>query len=314
MRLSQPHAQTHAQTHALRTHVSRALALAVLFALAAPAALAKENGYVEEEQIGFDWQFGPAVAQLGDGLAEIEIPEGYMALGRSETQRLMEYLENPVNGTEVGTIAPADDDASWFIVFEWDEIGYVPDDDHEAIDAEALLASIREGTEAANEERAKRGWGTMEIVGWQEEPHYDDETQNLTWAVLGRSGGHDNVNRIMKLLGRRGVMTATLVSDTRILPVASVETDQLLAHFRFKPGNTYAEYIPGTDKLAEIGLAALIVGGGAAALMQTGLLARFWKVILAGLAAVGGGIAKLFGGGKSEQYPSQSGEHPGSIG
>lgn len=289
-------------SNTLRRHVTRALALAVLTALAAPTALAKENGYIEEEPVGFDWQFGPAVAQLGDGLAEIEIPEGYMALGRTETQRLMEYLENPVNGTEVGTIAPAEDDANWFVVFEWDEIGYVSDDDHEAIDAEALLTSIREGTEAANEERAKRGWATMTIVGWQEEPHYDEQTQNLTWAVLGRSGEYDNVNRIMKLLGRRGVMTATLVSDTHILPVASVETDQLLANFRFKQGHTYAEYIPGTDKLAEIGLAALIVGGAGAALVQTGLLARFWKVILAGIAAVGGGLAKLFGGRKSEEY------------
>jgi len=289
----------------LRARAALALGLAAAVFVIAPAAFSKDNGYVEEqqEQVGFDWQFGPAVAQLGDGLAEIEIPDGYMALGREETQRLMEYLENPVNGTEVGTIAPAEDDANWFVVFEWDTIGYVADDDHEDIDAAALLASIREGTEAANEERAKRGWGTMEIVGWQEEPHYDEETQNLTWAVLGRSGGYDNVNRIMKILGRRGVMTATLVSDTHILPVASVETDQMLVNFRFRPGNTYAEYIPGKDKLAEIGLAALIVGGAGAALVQSGLLVRFWKVILAGFAAVGGGIAKLFGGGKSEQYP-----------
>jgi len=293
-------------SHTLRSGALVALALTTSLTIAS-ASLAKENGYVQEEPVGFEWQFGPAVAQLGDGLAEIEIPEGYMALGRDETQRLMEYLENPVNGTEVGTIAPAEEDAQWFVVFEWDDIGYVPDDDHDDIDAAGLLKSIREGTEAANEERAKRGWATMEIVGWQEEPHYDEDTQNLTWAVLGRSGGYDNVNRIMKLLGRRGVMTATLVSDTRNLPVASVETDQLLANFRFRPGNTYAEYIPGTDKLAEIGLAALIVGGAGAALVQTGLLARFWKVLLAGLAAVGGGIAKLFGGGKSEEYPGKIG-------
>jgi uncharacterized membrane-anchored protein len=282
------------------------LAALVTFAVLAPTTgLAKENlAEREEQEVGFAWQFGPAVAQLGDGLAEIEIPDGYMALDTRETQRLMEYLENPVNGTEVGTIAPAEEDANWFIVFEWDEIGYVADEGHEDIDADALLTSIREGTEEANAARAERGWATMQIVGWQEEPHYDEKTQNLTWAVLGRSEGYDNVNRIMKLLGRRGVMTATLVSDTHILPVASVETDQLLASFRFKPGNTYAEYIPGKDKLAEIGLAALIVGGAGAALVQTGLLARFWKVILAGLAAVGGGLAKLFGGGKSEQAPT----------
>jgi uncharacterized membrane-anchored protein len=254
----------------------------------------------EDEPVGFAWQSGPTVALLGEDLAEIRIPAGYMALDRAETQRLMEFLENPVNGTEVGTIAPDSEDVNWFMVFEWDEIGYVEDDDHEAIDAEALLASIREGTEAANEERARRGWATMEIVGWQEEPHYDPHTQNLTWAVVGRSQGQDNVNRIVKILGRRGVMTATLVTDMQLLAVASVESDQLLADFDFRTGHTYAEYVPGTDRLAEIGLTALIVGGAGAALMQTGLLARFWKVILAGFAAVGGGLAKLVGRGKKD--------------
>lgn len=251
----------------------------------------------QDEPIGFEWQSGPTVALLGDELAEIRIPAGYMALDRAETQRLMEFLENPVNGSEVGTIAPDSDDVNWFIVFEWDDIGYVEDEDHDSIDAEALLASIREGTEAANEERARRGWATMEIVGWQEEPHYDPDTHNLSWAVIGRSQGQDNVNRIVKILGRRGVMTATLVTDTHMLAVAAVESDQLLADFDFRAGHTYAEYVPGTDRLAEIGLSALIVGGAGAALMQTGLLARFWKVILAGFAAVGGGLAKLFGRG-----------------
>jgi uncharacterized membrane-anchored protein len=251
----------------------------------------------EDEPIGFEWQSGPTVALLGEDLAEIRIPAGYMALDRAETQRLMEFLENPVNGSEVGTIAPDSDDVNWFIVFEWDDIGYVEDEDHDSIDAEALLASIREGTEAANEERARRGWATMEIVGWQEEPHYDPDTHNLSWAVIGRSQGQDNVNRIVKILGRRGVMTATLVTDTHMLAVAAVESDQLLADFDFRAGHTYAEYVPGTDRLAEIGLSALIVGGAGAALMQTGLLARFWKVILAGFAAVGGGLARFFGRG-----------------
>jgi len=274
-----------------------ALALTCAWLIAVPfIAIAEENGATEE--VGFDWQSGPTVALLGEDLAEIEIPAGYMALDRAETQRLMQYLENPVNGSEVGTIAPDSEDVSWFVVFEWDEIGYVEDDDHESIDADALLASIREGTAAANVEREKRGWGTMEIVGWEEVPRYDENTQNLTWAVLGRSGGRDNVNRIVKILGRQGVMTATLVTDPRLLSVASVESDQLLADFEFLSGHTYAEFIPGKDRLADIGLAALIVGGTGVALMQTGLLARFWKVILAGVVGLGGGIAKLFGRGK----------------
>lgn len=288
----------------LRMAIAASIPVALGLCLAVAPASAQEAA--QQEGVGFAWQSGPTVAALGSDLAEIDIPEGYMALGARDTQRLMEYLENPVTGMEVGTLAPEVEDVRWFIVFEWNDIGYVPDDDAEDLDAEALLASIREGTEAANEERRQRGWATMEIVGWQEEPHYDEVTNNLTWAIVGRAGGSDNINRIVKLLGRRGVMTATLVTDPDILDVATVESDQLLAGYRFRPGSTYAEYVPGTDRLAEVGLGALIVGGAGAALIKSGLLARFWKLIVAGLAVIGGGIAKLFGR-RNEQYPGTAG-------
>ncbi len=280
-----------ASTSARRGHAARRwLALTVFgLAVAVPAAAQQAEGPT------LDWRSGPTTAPLGSDLAEVQVPEGYMALGGPDTQRLMELLENPVSGREVGTLAPDVEDVRWFIVFEWDEMGYVADDDHADLDAEAIIASIREGTEVANEMRRERGWAPMQILGWQQEPHYDAETNNLTWAILGSSEGVQNVNRIVKLLGRRGVMTATLVTDPELLTVASVETDQLLAAYRFRPGSTYAEYVPGTDRLAQVGLGALIVGGAGAALIQSGLLARFWKLILAGVAVVGSGLARLFG-------------------
>ena len=195
------------------------------------------------------------MAPLGSDLAEVNVPEGYMVLDAAETQRLMTYLENPVSDMEVGTLAPNVEDVPWFIVFEWDPMGYVPDDDAADLDADGILESIREGTEYANEERRKRGWTEMQILGWQERPHYDPATNNLTWAIRGQAGEFANINRIVKILGRRGVMTATLVTDPEILAVASFESDELLEGFRFRPGNTYAEYLPGKDKLAEIGWA-----------------------------------------------------------
>ena len=63
-------------------------------------------------------------------------------------------------------------------------LGYVSDDEKDELDAEAILDSIRQGTEAGNEEREKRGWPTMNIVGWHEEPHYDENTNNLSWAII----------------------------------------------------------------------------------------------------------------------------------
>ena len=280
--------------------VYRLCLLALVCGLLATAAHAQEG-----QGVGFDWRWGPTVAPLGADLAEVNVPDGYMVLGASETQRLMEYLENPVSDMEVGTLAPNVEDVPWFIVFEWDPMGYVPDDDAAELDAEAILESVREGNDYANEERRKRGWTEMRIIGWEEKPHYDPTTNNLTWAIRAQAGEYPNVNRIVKLLGRRGVMTATLVTDPAILSVAAVESDKLIGGFRFRPGSTYAEYLPGTDKLAEVGLGALIVGGAGAALIKSGLLARIWKFLLVGLVAVGGGLAKLFGR-KGEEYPGNA--------
>ena len=59
------------------------------------------------------------------------------------------------------------------------------DDEKDSLDADAMIASIREGTEAANEERRRRGWSTMTILGWHEEPFYDADTDSHWTAMSG---------------------------------------------------------------------------------------------------------------------------------
>jgi uncharacterized membrane-anchored protein len=110
------------------------------------------------------------------------------------------------------------------------------------------------------------------------------------------------MNRIVKLLGRRGVMTATLVASPEELPIAIAQVDRLLEGYRYRPGNTYAEYVPGKDKLAKYGLTALVVGGAGAALVKSGLLARFWKPIAAALAALGVAVKRFFFSGRSAEH------------
>ena len=253
-------------------------------------------GHAQEDVPGSEplaFEVGPGSFPIGGDLAEIDLPEDFLFLGAEASQEFMERTENPVGGNEVATLLPASEEAGWFVILEWDEIGYV-DDEEADLDADALLDSIRDGTEAANEIRRERGWSTMQIVGWREAPFYDPATQNLTWSIIGESEGDQNVNRMIKLLGRRGVMTATLVAGPEELDAAAARTDELLAAYRFRPGSRYAEFVPGQDRLAEIGLAALVAGGAGAALAKTGLLARFWKLIVGGLVAAGAGLSRLF--------------------
>jgi uncharacterized membrane-anchored protein len=277
----------------------RGLFLAPFLALLVAAVEAPAE---DEPGIQLPWQEGAMGTPIGEGLAEIDLPSEYLFLDAEGTRQFMELTQNPVSGTEVATVMPKDNQQGWFLVFEYEDVGYVPDDEKDSLDADAMLASIREGTEAANEERRKRGWTTMRIVGWYEAPHYDSSTHNLTWSIIGEAGGEQNVNRMVKLLGRRGVMTATLVSSPEALDAAAASADSLLADYRYVRGQTYAEYVPGSDKLAQYGLTALVVGGGAAALLKSGLLARFWKPIAVALAGLGAGIKRLFFGGRSSKH------------
>ena len=43
----------------------------------------------------------------------------------------------------------------WFVVFDFSDMGYVKDDDKDELDAKAILASIKEGTEASNKVRKR---------------------------------------------------------------------------------------------------------------------------------------------------------------
>ena len=125
---------------------------------------AQESGSILDQ---IAWQKGPSLAAIGE-IAQIQVPEGYVFAGPNDTRLLMEAMQNPTSGTELGFIAP--DTLDWFIVFEFDDIGYVKDDEKNSLDADAMLKSIKSGTERANEERKRRGWPLLTIVGWEQPP------------------------------------------------------------------------------------------------------------------------------------------------
>ena len=146
----------------------------------------------------------------------------------------------------------------------------------------------------------------MDIVGWHQAPFYDPETNNLTWAIRGASDGDETINHATRLLGRRGVMNADLVVSPEKIGAALPEFEAMLGEFSFTEGNRYAEFTRG-DKVAEYGLAGLIVGGAGVALVKTGLLQKFWKLIVFGVIALAGAAKRLLAGltrPRAESQPS----------
>lgn len=236
-----------------------------------------------------DWQVGPHQGKLG-GVASVAVPAGYRFLGKGSAGKFMELLQNPSDGSELGVLVPTE--GSWFVVFEFSEDGYVKDDERD-LDADAILDSIRRGTEEANKVRTSKGWGTVHVDGWQQKPYYDAASHNLAWGIYGRSDDGRSVNHSTRLLGRRGVMRVNLVAAPEELDQAVPALNTVLQGFSFNPGQRYAEFTRG-DKVAEYGLTGLIVGGAGVALVKTGLLQKFWKLIVFAFIAAAGALKKLF--------------------
>ena len=306
----------------------RAVTLAACVLLAANPLAAQNEGGDDQGAIfrSIPWQAGPIVGKLGS-IAEVHVPGGCRFTEADGTRKFLEATENPSSGDEQGLLlcrgnSTADGvGGAWFVVFSYDASGYVKDDEKSKLDADAILASLRDGNEMGNRERRSRGWEPLTIDGWVRPPYYDQTTHNLTWStkVHGESEGPEaaSVNHSVRLLGRGGVMHADLVIDPDILATTIGEFDQVVAGTTFLPGNTYGEWRQG-DKVAAYGLTALVAGGAGAAAVKLGLFPKLWKLILAiflaakkliilAVVAVLGFLKSLFGKKKDGPTPEPAG-------
>ncbi len=243
------------------------------------------------EFTSLNWKRGPATVEFA-GRASLQYDEKHLSLGSDQTNRALELLGNlPSNETRY---IFGRTDYGWFAVLNFTASGYIKDD--ETIDADQLLKTLQEGNSKANEERKRLGLRTMELIGWSVPPHYNKETKRLEWGTKLREEGHKEltVNYTSRLLGRSGYFSSTLVTEEARLNTHISEYNKVLSKFEFNAGEKYSEFKEG-DKVADYGLAALVAGGAAAAVVKSKGL---WKVIglgvLAALAAVGAFLKRFF--------------------
>jgi uncharacterized membrane-anchored protein len=257
------------------------------------ASLSPEQKAYLSQLRALKWVNGPATVEVA-GVSKLVVPEGFVYLDAANTDKFLEMNENLASGKEV-MVAPESLDWSAYLSFE-DE-GYVKDD--EQIDAAALLQTLKDGTEQSNAERRERGWPEMHVLDWAVKPAYNRGTQRLEWATLLESGESRSANFSTKILGRRGYTSVILAASPDALPEAEAALNDVLAGYSFNGGETYAEWKPG-DKVAEYGLAALVVGGAAAIATKkgfwgvvAGFFAAAWKFLLAGAVAAAAWLRKF---------------------
>ncbi len=275
-----------------------------LAALLVPAAARAEAAPAEPPKIR--WVKGPATVELGKGVAEIALGEPYAFVGPEDARRL---VTNP-SGDEVGAVVPKAQGEDWLLLFEYYPVGYVKDDDRDRLDADAILASYRKGTEEMNEERKKSGLPGLHVTGWQERPHYDAATHNLVWSMVAKSdGGREIANYNVRLLGREGYLSVVLIDEPARIAAAKPAVTDVLGKLAYKQGKSYAEWRPG-DKMAQYGLTALVAAGAGAAAVKMGLLASLGKIlaqsgeaVVAAIVALGAVFAKLWNALRGRYQP-----------
>lgn len=268
------------------------------------------------------WQTG--TISIKDGLAKINLTDNFRYLDSENARKVLHDIwRNPDDPSVLGMIFPKDkgpiDHGSWAVTVSYEEGGYVKDDDAEKINYDDMLKKMQAEAKDANPDREKDGYPSIQIVGWAAPPHYDKATHKLYWAKDLKFGGEeqDTLNYDIRILGRRGVLVLGAIANMQAFPEIDGKIPQLLSMVDFQAGNTYADFDPKVDKIAEYGLAALVAGGalaGAAKLGLFGLLLKYAlvavvalkKLIIVVIVAVGALFKKVIGWFKDRSSSSEN--------
>lgn len=252
---------------------------------------------------------GPKLVDLGFQ-SEIDLPAGFLLWQGEQAKEIMRQEGNDVEGT-IAVMFKADSAGTWGVVIDYDDRGYVSDDDADELDASSLLSDYQKGTLAQNAQRKQMGLPELFIDGWSEKPAYHKAQHQLVWGLDAHSTNGKSINFFTNVLGRNGLLSVDLIGPADTIAQAKQEAAPLFAGLRFKKGARYEEHEK-DDKSSGVGLRALILGGtgvGVVAAAKGGgffvaLLLILKKGIIVVVAAVGGFFKWLFGKKKNNLPPS----------
>jgi uncharacterized membrane-anchored protein len=258
---------------------------------------------IEQLEARLHYQTGKVV--VGNGLATLNLPATFRYLNPKETDVVLAAWGNPPGSTSLGMLVPSGTSVfaaeSWAVVIQYDQDGHVDDADAAKIDYVKMLRDLQRQTREDNKEREKAGYPPAELVGWAETPSYDSISKKLYWAKDLRFGNGTihTLNYNVRVLGRRGVLILNAVATMDQLQPVKTGMANVITFVDFNEGHRYGDFVAGSDKVAEYGIAALIAGGLAAKagffkLLIAGILA-LKKVLVVAVIAVGAWLKRMFG-------------------
>jgi len=269
------------------------------------AELKKEILFMDSVNKAMKYQSG--VIKFPNGIAQLNIPAGFKYLNAEQSNFILtDVWGNPPRQDVLGMLFPEASgpygDSSYAFIITYKAIGYVKDEDADKIDYDEMLKDMQKEEKEVNIERKKNGYSTIHIVGWAQKPFYDKTNKVLHWAKeleFGDQEGH-TLNYEIRILGRKGILSMNAVAGMNELPLVKKDIDKVLNMASFTDGNKYADFDSKIDNVAAWTIGGLVAGKVLAKVGAFAFLAKFFKVILVGIVALFGAIAKFFKRKKTE--------------
>lgn len=213
-----------------------------------------------------------AASRPGDSVkisdqAVLKVPYGNIFIPREQAVKISEAMGNFHNELLQGLVLP---DSSlvqnWMVYISYENSGYVTDEDQESLNPDELLTIIKDSTDKDNKLRKEKGIGKLNIKKWLEKPTYDKGNHQLIWSLLAEESDIETdqktpiVNYKANMLGREGIFSFVLVTDERLINENKSKIKEVLKNIAYNEGRRYEDFLPGSDKVAGYGLAALVTG------------------------------------------------------
>ena len=217
-----------------------------------------------------DYTYGPATVQLLDQ-GSMKLQAGQAFIPPAIAIKLLTTAGADLKDTEgfaglvvpgfPGDETPSDDWGAVAVFFK--PTGFVRDDDAKTWDTSKILDGIRKNYEKRNQDARKNGTPESIVNGWIEAPKYDESQHRLIWAISSQEKGVPDsaiATYSSAALGREGILFFTFITQQDKLNVRKSIAFDMLNGIVFGKGKRYADFAEGTDRVAEIGLAALVGG------------------------------------------------------
>ena len=233
----------------------------------------------------FHYQYG--TISLENGVGKINIPKGFKYLSPGQAERvLVDLWGNPKSDNlTLGLILPEKtgvlSNNSYVFNIQYDEIGYVKDDDADDIDYDDLLTKMKEETIEENKLRVKEGYENVTIISWAAQPSYDNDKKILYWAKEIKFGNSEinTLNYNIRILGRKGVLVLNAIATTKELKLVQNDISKVLNIFEFNDGYKYREFDSSVDEVAAWTIGGLVAGKVLAKVGLFAVIAKFGKLI-----------------------------------